>query len=208
MKKELQTAITSWVSALIILVIGILCIVCENATNGYNETSNAISYILGISLIIVSSLGIGLNLYVFKKALVPPVIINGLILALGILIVDLKIATNLFYLIMNYASYVMLIIGIIGLADAIILLVINNKNNVDSNSYLTKVLIEGLISITAIILGILALPRVSVISKRLTILGILLIIYALAEVTLGVLAYNASKDNIKNDNVIDVNNEE
>ncbi len=204
MKKTLQTAITTWITAAIVLTVGILCIVAQNA-NG-DVTSNAydaISIVLGVTLIIVSALGLILNALVLKRTAAAETLVNGIILAAGIYLVVQKQAGYLLHVLTDYSAYVMLVIGCLFVVDAILVLVFGLKAKADKKVLIVPVLAEFILGAVAVVLGTLALPSVNVISKRLTILGIILITYALFLVAVGVLSF-LGKDPRKSNEAVDV----
>ena len=190
MKKSLQSAITTWVTAAIVLTVGILCIVAQNADgNAAGNAYDAISIVLGVTLIVVSTLGLVLNILVLKRAASAITLANGIILALGIYLVVEKTAAGLLYILTNYAAYVLTVVGALFVCDAILVLVFGLVKKADVKTILVPVCVEAIIGAVALVLGILALPSVNVIDKRLTIFGIILIVYALFLVLVGVFTF-------------------
>jgi hypothetical protein len=190
MKKSLQSAITTWVTAAIVLTVGILCIVAQNADgNAAGNAYDAISIVLGVTLIVVSTLGLVLNILVLKRAASAITLANGIILALGIYLVVEKTAAGLLYILTDYAAYVLTVVGALFVCDAILVLVFGLVKKADVKTILVPVCVEAIIGTVALVLGILALPSVNVIDKRLTIFGIILIVYALFLVLVGVFTF-------------------
>ena len=190
MKKSLQSAITTWVTAAIVLTVGILCIVAQNADgNASSGAQDAISIVLGVTLIVVSTLGLVLNILVLKRAASAITLANGIILALGIYLVVEKTAAGLLYILTDYAAYVLTVVGALFVCDAILVLVFGLVKKADVKTILVPVCVEAIIGAVALVLGILALPSVNVIDKRLTIFGIILIVYALFLVLVGVFTF-------------------
>ena len=190
MKKSLQSAITTWVTAAIVLTVGILCIVAQNADgNASGNAHDAISIVLGVTLIVVSTLGLVLNILVLKRAASAITLANGIILALGIYLVVEKTAAGLLYILTDYAAYVLTVVGALFVCDAILVLVFGLVKKADVKTILVPVCVEAIIGAVALVLGILALPSVNVIDKRLTIFGIILIVYALFLVLVGVFTF-------------------
>ncbi|MBQ2470957.1 MAG: hypothetical protein II508_00005 [Acholeplasmatales bacterium] len=190
MKKSLQSAITTWVTAAIVLTVGILCIVAQNADgNAAGNAYDAISIVLGVTLIVVSTLGLVLNILVLKRAASAITLANGIILALGIYLVVEKTAAGLLYILTDYAAYVLTVVGALFVCDAILVLVFGLVKKADVKTILVPVCVEAIIGAVALVLGILALPSVNVIDKRLTIFGIILIVYALFLVLVGVFTF-------------------
>ena len=208
MKKSLQNAISTWISAALLLVVGILCIVCENsdAQTGGNA-ANAISIIVGVVLVISASFGLILAVLVAKKVLNPATIAYGAILAAGIYFIVCKTLTGLLGVITDYAPFVILIMGILLVLDATLVLVLGLKAKRSGNEFILPVVLEYVIGAFAIVVGVLALPSVNVISKRLTILGIILIVYGVAMLGLGFLVFQGKQIKpSKKDEAITVDN--
>ena len=189
MKKNSTQAITTWITAAIILVVGILCIVAENADySSVYDAANAISIVLGVVLITVGSLGLLINLCFQKRLGNSQALSSGVILATGIFFIVEKSVAALIALLTNYVPYVLLVVGALLVLDAVVILVfaLVKKNGV--KDVLIPFVVELLIGGVALVLGILALPSVNVIDKRVTIFGIILIVYALFLCLSGVLS--------------------
>lgn len=203
MKKTLQSAITTWITAAIILTVGILCIVAQNAdANSSGNAYEAISIVLGVTLIVVSALGLVLNALVLRRTAAAATLVNGIMLAGGIFLVVQKQAGNLLVLLTDYSAYVILVVGCLFVVDAILVLIFGLKAKMDKKALIIPVAAEFILGAVAVVLGTLALPTVNVISKRLTILGIILIVYSLFLVFVGVLALLGKSPRKPND-VID-----
>ena len=167
-----------------------LCIVAQNADgNAAGNAYDAISIVLGVTLIVVSTLGLVLNILVLKRAASAITLANGIILALGIYLVVEKTAAGLLYILTDYAAYVLTVVGALFVCDAILVLVFGLVKKADVKTILVPVCVEAIIGAVALVLGILALPSVNVIDKRLTIFGIILIVYALFLVLVGVFTF-------------------
>lgn len=188
MKKNVQVAVTTWLTAIIMIVIGILCIVAQNATdyNAQSDAANAISMVLGIVFIIVGSLGIIINALLLKRTATSTTLSAGIILAAGLFFVIEKTVAELIALLTNFVPFLLVVIGSLVILDAILVLVLGLKNK-QAKAVVIPVVIEVVIGVVALVLGILALPSVNVIDKRFTIFGILLIVYALFLAFTGVL---------------------
>jgi hypothetical protein len=209
MKKSLQSAITTWVTAAIVLTVGILCIVAQNADgNAAGNAYDAISIVLGVTLIVVSTLGLVLNILVLKRAASAITLANGIILALGIYLVVEKTAAGLLYILTDYAAYVLTVVGALFVCDAILVLVFGLVKKADVKTILVPVCVEAIIGAVALVLGILALPSVNVIDKRLTIFGIILIVYALFLVFVGVFTFLGKSVRPEKKDTIDAKTEE
>ena len=209
MKKSLQSAITTWVTAAIVLTVGILCIVAQNADgNAAGNAYDAISIVLGVTLIVVSTLGLVLNILVLKRAASAITLANGIILALGIYLVVEKTAAGLLYILTDYAAYVLTVVGALFVCDAILVLVFGLVKKADVKTILVPVCVEAIIGAVALVLGILALPSVNVIDKRLTIFGIILIVYALFLVLVGVFTFLGKSVRPEKNDAIDAKTED
>ena len=146
MKKSLQSAITTWVTAAIVLTVGILCIVAQNADgNAAGNAYDAISIVLGVTLIVVSTLGLVLNILVLKRAASAITLANGIILALGIYLVVEKTAAGLLYILTDYAAYVLTVVGALFVCDAILVLVFGLVKKADVKTILVPVCVEAII---------------------------------------------------------------
>ena len=179
MKKNLQSAITTWITAAIVLVVGILCIVAQNANdiNTSADAANAISLVLGIAFIVVGTLGIILNALVLKRTATSETIADGIILAAGIFFVVQKTVADLIVILTDYVPYVLVVVGCLFALDAILIMVFGLVKKAQTKVWVIPFAIELLIGAVAIVLGVLALPSVNVIDKRFTIFGIILIVY-------------------------------
>ncbi len=179
MKKNLQSAITTWITAAIVLVVGILCIVVQNANdiNTSSDAANAISLVLGIAFIIVGSLGILLNTLVVRRTATSETIADGIILAAGIFFVVQKTVAGLIGLLTDYVPYVLVVVGCLFAVDAILIMVFGLVKKTETKVWVLPFAVELVIGTVALVLGILALPSVNVIDKRFTIFGIILIVY-------------------------------
>ena len=209
MKKSLQSAISTWVTAAIVLTVGILCIVAQNADGDVSGNAyDAISIVLGVTLIVVSTLGLVLNILVLKRAANAITLANGIILALGIYLVVEKTAGFLLYVLTDYAAYVLAVVGALFVCDAILVLVFGLVKKADVKTFLVPVCVEAIIGAAALVLGVLALPSVNVIDKRLTIFGIILIVYALFLVFVGVFTFLGKSIRPEKKDAIDAKAEE
>ena len=190
MKKNLQSAITTWITAAIVLVVGILCIVAQNANdiNTSADAANAISLVLGIAFIVVGSLGIILNALVLKRTATSETIADGIILAAGIFFVVQKTVADLIVILTDYVAYVLVVVGCLFALDAILIMVFGLVKKAKTKVWVIPCAIELLIGAVAIVLGVLALPSVNVIDKRFTIFGIILIVYGVFLALSGVFA--------------------
>lgn len=203
MKKTLQSAITTWITAAIILAVGILCIVAQNTDNN-PEAYDAISLVLGITLIVVASLGLVLNALVLRRTATAETLADGVMLAGGIYLVVQKSAALLLTLLTDYAAYVILVLGALFVLDAILVLVFGLVHKSEVKAFIIPVVVELVLGSLAVVLGALALPSVNVISKRLTIFGVILLVFAVFLVLVGVLSFFGKKtDTVSSEDVVD-----
>ncbi|MBQ9899897.1 MAG: hypothetical protein IJM36_02080 [Acholeplasmatales bacterium] len=178
--------ISKWVSALVLLIVGILCIVA-GAVKGEDKLKayEGISITIGVALLIVASL-------VVILALVAAIISKGdksfgaiaaiatITLAAGIFFIAEKyLGAELISILLGFVPYVLIVAGSILAVDGILTIVFGIiKKEVKA------AVIAGVVSIVigavAIILGALMLGNDPVISMdaRFVIFGILLIIFA------------------------------
>ena len=184
--KNLTKNISTLISALVILVVGILCIVAgaasgETSANAYE----GISMTLGISLIVVAGLVLVLALVASiatkgKASFLATAIGSSATLALGIFFVsDKSLGGQLIWLFLNFVPFVLLVVGSIIVADGILNIVfgIVNKNAKVALISSVMTLVVGAISI---ILGALMVGNDPVITKsaQLIIFGIVIIFFA------------------------------
>lgn len=181
-----KKSISKWITAAIILVVGILCIVAgavkgEDKANAYQ----GISIVIGVALLVVAAL-------VIILALVAAILSKGdksfgaiagvatITLAAGIFFVaDKYLGAQLITLLLSFVPYVLISAGSILVVDGILTIVFGIiKKNVKA------AVITGVITIVfgviAIILGALMLGDKPVIDMdvRFVIFGIILILFA------------------------------
>ena len=199
--KNLTKSLSALISSIIVLVVGILCIVAgaasgETAANAYE----GISLTLGISLIVASGLVLLLTLIAVimskgKTTFGPVAIGVSLTLALGIFFVSYKgLGSQLIWLFLNFVPFVLIVVGSIIIADAIINLIIGV-----TRKELPQALIPSIVSIVlgavSVLFGALMVGNDPVISKgaQLVIFGIIIVIYALAICAIASFGIYASK---------------
>lgn len=180
--------IAKWASALVILVVGILCIVA-GAASGEAEAGayEGISITMGVALLVVSGL-------VLVLALVASIMSKGetkfgiaaigvsVTLALGIFfIADRGLGGNLIWLFLNFVPYVLIVVGAIIVLDAILNIVfaLVKKNNVKAT--IIAAIVAIVLAAVAIILGCLMIGNDPVISKKaqLIVFGVILAVFAI-----------------------------
>ena len=199
--KNLTKSLSALISSIIVLVVGILCIVAgaasgETAANAYE----GISLTLGISLIVASGLVLLLTLIAVimskgKTTFGPVAIGVSLTLALGIFFVSYKnLGSELIWLFLNFVPFVLIVVGSIIIADAIINLIIGV-----TRKELPQALIPSIVSIVlgavSVLFGALMVGDSPVISKeaQLIIFGIIIVIYALAICAIASFALYANR---------------
>ena len=180
--------IAKWASALVILVVGILCIVA-GAASGEDEAGayEGISITMGVALLVVSGL-------VLVLALVASIMSKGeakfgiaaigvsVTLALGIFfIADRNLGGTLIWLFLNFVPYVLIVVGAIIVLDAILNIVfaLVKKNNVKAT--IIAAIVAIVLAAVAIILGCLMIGNDPVISKQLQLIifGVILAVFAI-----------------------------
>ena len=179
--------IAKWASALILLVIGILCIVA-GASSGEAKANayEGISMVIGISLLVISGL-------VLVVALVASIMSKGeagfgitaigvsVALALGIFfIADKSLGGQLIWLFLNFVPYVLIVVGSIIVVDAILNLVFAIVKKSSIKEVVIATVIIALFGVIAIVLGALMIGNDPVIEKdvQLIIFGIIIVIFA------------------------------
>ena len=184
-----------WITAAIVLVLGILCIVAGAAMHGQSwndaqDALNAISIVLGIVLIIVGAVALILAIVVAvlaKKGFAAVAIPGAVLLAFGISLVAEPYAATLLLIFLTVLPYLLLCIGAVILADAIFNLVMGIKAK-NVKGVLVGVIVAMIVAVAAIVLGALCVGADSVIaqSTQLIIFGI---VVCLAAVLLVVLTF-------------------
>ena len=183
-----------WITAAIVLVVGILCIVAGAAMHGQDGEAaanalKAISLVLGIVLIIVGALTLVMSIVVAvlaKKGFAAVAIPGAVLVAFGISLVAQPYAAELIALFLLILPYLLLCVGAVILGDAIFNLVMGIKAK-NVNGVLVGVIVEFVVA-AAIIIGALCVGADSVIpgATQLIIFGI---IVCLAAVLLVVLTF-------------------
>ena len=174
-----------WISAAIIIVIGILCIVAGAAMGSNNpETAqnslDAISVVMGVILIIVGSLSFVLALVagiLVKKSFAALALPGALLLAIGISLVVEKYAAALIGLLLLIIPYLLIAVGVVILLDAIFTLV-RALQAKEVKTVLISVIIAIIIAVGAIVLGALCIGKDPVIKYgvQLIVFGIIVIL--------------------------------
>ncbi len=174
-----------WLTGAIVLVVGILCIVAgaqmQGANGGVGDTIDAISMVLGITLIIVASLGLILALVgaILSKSgeFAGTALAVASTLALGIWFVVEKTAYEILSLIIGFVPYILLIAGAILAVDAIFGVVFGlvNKNIKEK---LVDIIVYAVLAVVAIVLGALCIGNDPVIegSVQLIVVGVLIVL--------------------------------
>lgn len=181
-----------WITAAIILVVGILCIVAGAIMAGKEsdptDAINAISVVLGVVLIIVGALSLVLAIVagvLAKKGFASVAIPGAVLLALGISMVVAKYAYGLINLLLIVIPYLLLCIGAVVLADAIFTFVLAIKAKA-VKSALVAFIVAVVIAAVAITLGALCIGDDPVIkySAQLIVFGIMVCLVACLQVLL------------------------
>lgn len=217
--KKITKSISLWITAAVLIILGILCIVADNASGETKiDAFKNISLVLGIAFIVIASLAILANILLTKKATNSQTISAGGVLAAGIYFVcQREVAATLLICLFDYVPYLLIVCGSLVVLDGIITLVLSIKNKEVIRLAVVACIIFAIIGGLAILFGVLALPQVDVISAKFTIFGIILLIYGLLLVLEGVFtfigyaAFNKLKKDIDSNTidaeVIEINNE-
>ena len=156
--------IAKWASALILLVIGILCIVAGAAAGG-ETTANAyegISITLGVVFIIIAviALILGIVAVVLTKnatSLANTGIGAGITLAAGIFFcVNKYTAAQLIWLFIDFVPYVLVVVGAVIACDAIFLLVFSIVKK-SIKTAIPAICIEAIVAIVSMEINIFSL---------------------------------------------------
>ena len=202
--------IAKWASALVLLIVGILCIIVGAATDeAKNNAFEGISITIGVALLIVAGLVLVLALIATiaskgeAKFLIPAIAVSAT-LALGLFFVtNNTLGGTLISIFLSFVPYVLIVVGSVIVVDAILTIVfaIIKKNNV-KNIVIAAAMTIALAAVS-IILGALMIGNDPVIKKdvQFIIFGIILVLFAL----LGALAtfVNLPTPNKKDNNVMD-----
>lgn len=182
-----------WITAAIVLVVGILCIVAGAAMGGKDWEAaqgalDGISLTLGIILIIVGALALVLSIVVAviaRKGFAAVAIPGAVLLAFGISLVVAKYGSTLLFILLTVLPYLLIAIGAVILADAIFNLVMGlvGKN---VKAVLVGVIVGMVIGVVAIVLGALCVGENPVIAQnvQLIVFGIVVCLLAVLLVVL------------------------
>lgn len=185
--------LAKWITAAIILVVGILCIVAGAAMGGNDPSTakdalDAISVTLGIILIIAGSLALVMAIVVAvlaRKGFAVVAIPGAAILAIGISLVVVKYAASLIGLLLTVIPYLLICIGAVIFADAVFNLVVGiiGKN---VKGVLIGVIVGMVVGAAAIVLGALCIGDDPVIAygAQLIVFGIIVCLIAVLQVVL------------------------
>ena len=179
--------LAAWIQAAIILVVGILCIVAGAVTGSSNpfdakDALDAISMVLGITLIIIGSLAVILAILtgVLAKTGFAAIATPGAaLLAIGISLVVAKYAATMIGLLITVVPYLMLCLGGIVLLDAIFNFIMGIKAK-EMMKALPSFIVGCLIAVAAIVLGALCVGSDPVIQYgvQLIVFGIIVCLVA------------------------------
>ena len=178
--------LSKWIGALVILVVGILCIVAAAASGEASASAyEGISIVLGIALLAVAILVIIIACIAVistkgEAKFAEAAIGSSIVLALGIFFIANKgLGGELIWLFLNFVPYVLIVVGSIIVVDAIFTIVFAIVKKAGKNAIIPAV-ISIIVGVLAIIFGCLMIGNDPVITKdaQLIFFGIILIIYA------------------------------
>ena len=182
-----------WITAAIIIVVGILCIVAGAAMGGNDpETAknalDGISITLGVILIVVGALALALGVVVTilaKKGFLVVALPGAIVLALGISLVVAKYGASLISILLTVIPYLLICIGAVIFIDAIINLV-QGIIKKEVKAILVAVIVAIAVSVAAIVLGALCVGSDPVIKwgVQLIVFGIIVCLIGVLEVVL------------------------
>ena len=216
--KDLSKKISLWITAAIVLTIGILCIVAGAAAGDKAgaDAYKGITLVLGIVSLVIASLVLVLaliNSIVNKKGFAAEGLGAAMLLSIGIFfIVRETTASNLIALVLDFIPFVLIVSGSIILVDAILSIVFGIVKKTIKNE-MVGIIVEIVVALIAIILGSLCLiekdNRDTIINMnaRFIILGVILCLFSAYVLLLSfvkpvaVVAFVASEDDTKKDAV-------
>ena len=176
-----------WITAAIVITVGILCIVAGAAMGGNDisaasDSLDAISMVIGIILIIVGSLSTCLAILagvLAKKSFAAVALPGAFLLAIGISLVVAKYAASLIGLLLLVVPYLLIALGAVVLLDAIVTLVraIIGKN---AGKVIVAFIVAAVIGVGAIVLGALCIGDDPVIKY-----GVQLIVFGIVVALVG-----------------------
>ena len=182
-----------WITAAIVITVGILCIVAGAAMGGNDpETAknalDGISITLGVILIVVGALALALGVVVTilaKKGFLVVALPGAIVLALGISLVVAKYGASLISILLTVIPYLLICIGAVIFIDAIINLV-QGIIKKEVKAILVAVIVAIVVSVAAIVLGALCVGSDPVIKwgVQLIVFGIIVCLIGVLEVVL------------------------
>lgn len=180
-----------WITAAIVITVGILCIVAGAAMGGNDisaasDSLDAISMVIGIILIVVGSLSVCLAILagvLAKKSFAAVALPGAFLLAIGISLVVAKYAASLIGLLLLVVPYLLIALGAVVLLDAVVTLVraIIGKN---AGKVIVAFIVAAIIGVGAIVLGALCIGNDPVIKYgvQLIVFGIIVVLEGLFQV--------------------------
>lgn len=192
--KLVRQNLSKWILAAIVLVCGILCIIAgANWGKGAaGDAAEAMSMILGITLIIVGSLSVALAVFVTvteKKGFAVIALAGASVLAVGVSLVVGKYALDLVGLFIYIIPYLLLALGIILVVDSIFKCAFARK-------ILVSVVVALCVGVVAIVLGALCVGNEPVIGQdvQLIVFGVIVVLTALLQFAVPFLKPRCCKD--------------
>lgn len=184
-----QERLSKWIQAAIILVVGILCIVAGASLSSDGgasaEAMDAISMVLGITMIVVGALSLALAIFVAVKigkgfaAVAAP---GAILLAIGVSLVVAKYAMAFINVIIIVVPYLLIALGAIVLAEGVFTLVSAIKAK-QVKAALVGVICAFAVAIAAIVIGLLCVGNDPVIkyNVQLIVFGIIVALVGLFQ---------------------------
>lgn len=188
--KLVRKSLNKWIQAAIMLVVGILVIVAgAQMGKGSNPSDalNAISLVLGWTLIVIGSIGIVAGIFaavVSHEAFATAAMSGGIILAAGIWFCVYREAANLMGVLIGFIPFVMIVVGCILAVDTL-LLVINAIRQKAMKMALPAVIFGVIMAVVSIVLGALCIAKgnggdtIIPGNVQLIIFGIVVLVYAI-----------------------------
>lgn len=184
--KFLKENFTKLLTACVLLVIGILCIVadCANSESSL-DAFEGISVTIGVVLMVISGIAIILSLVasiIDKNSLLLAVISSAVMFGTGLFFtINKLVAGTLILNFINLIPYILLALGSLVCLDALLKLIFSIIKK-DVKASLVAVIVEFVIAGITILLGALTIGSDPVIDKQLLIFGIIVILFAIVTV--------------------------
>ena len=175
----------------VILTIAILCFIVNGKNQAGLDAFEAISVVIGVTLIVIASLALFATIFLKKRVLTPESAGAASLLAVGIFFVCNKmIGGDILYYLVEYVPYELTVVGCVIIADAVVLIVRAAKAKTGGYEL---VIGEAVIGGITLLLGILALTVDGIKENKFLILGVILLIYSIFVILEGLFSFLTTK---------------